>query len=441
MTVILPSNPKRFVRRVLIVDDEPKWCRSMQTLLADISKSCDFEVATEIALSVDEAKQLISQRHFHLVSLDMWMPLASGAMGVEAAVELARHVIGPGAGTTKVVVYSGTFKPEALGFAEAQSDLPRVDRYRKSYSETDDAEGFVEPLTQLQWAKRVIEYLEPDSLNFFSRHRKSHSLDTVTGCWLRQAPKHLPCLLARHATDLDSAWRYGTDATRRVDVALRFIEAATRMAWAQTITILREDGLPLSAPMVPADETLASCIAVLRDLITHHADRLRAWNWFWYLKRGIDALEEGRKLRNVDRHSLAPRSAGSAWATMQEPMMGAMDLSAYWAQNPLWTEIRPGPDGWTGECIAANQWPRARKAVPWPDVPQEARRGRGVWQSAVRIDKDSAKIAWVRWHDWLDEDANGRSWWMPIYTQNRHRRPEMAFLDIDGGHVMTRSVR
>jgi hypothetical protein len=217
-----------------------------------------------------------------------------------------------------------------------------------------------------------------------------------------------------------------------------------RLSLTQTLMLLRHEGR-LKGDVLPVDDSQANCLKLLAELEATHRDTLKAWSWHWYLKRALGPqgpLETARALRNATRHSMAPAAMQATWTQLLPCLLGLMDLSAYWAQHPLWVDIRPGTDGLTGERIAANQWPRQRKPLPPPVANSRMDfRSSAVWQSAVLVDDSKeAKFQMLSWRDLLQLDSNGRACWMCIAEQNLRGRRNQVWLDIDGGGVMTRSA-
>jgi CheY-like chemotaxis protein/anti-sigma regulatory factor (Ser/Thr protein kinase) len=105
--VIAPeSTPRTATRgRVLIVDDEPTMCRSLQTLLRE-----DYDVSSAPG-GAEALAVLKSGEHFDLILCDLMMP---GVSGMELFSQLERER--PGLETRMIFMTGGAFTNEAQAF-------------------------------------------------------------------------------------------------------------------------------------------------------------------------------------------------------------------------------------------------------------------------------------------------------------------------------------
>jgi hypothetical protein len=182
---------------------------------------------------------------------------------------------------------------------------------------------------------------------------------------------------------------------------------------------------------------MLDCLSQLTELVDKHRQDLQRWSWFNYLLPALPFLNEARLLRNEDRHSLRPATSKLTWPKVKPSLQAAMDLSAYWAMHPIWTDLRYDKDGWIGTRIAGNSWPRPRRRLDSEiDFPGQA--SRGAWQTAVKIDSSQAIFEYLNWDTLLEAGDDGRSWWLNINTEVRGSRLSVQQLDLDSGALRSR---
>jgi CheY-like chemotaxis protein len=430
-------------RHLLIVEDELDLAKSLLDLLTKVGKEKEGRrLVTRVASTTKAADWELQSQYWHAVSMDLQMPTEAGrATDFLHGIQMASNAAKSGGLLSKLIVYSGManrekFSPKQLIIVAAR--LPKVDLYSKGLSESvSDDEESRESLTPAQWARRMMDYLFTDdkTIEQVGFEGQAPRLSAV-GCWLQQAPKHLPTLLARHATVLESSWSEAN--SQRVDAALQLIETGTRLAVVQTAALIEHSGGKVGS--LPDGTSLDACLDFLSRLLATYSTELKGWTWQSYLKPVLPALDDARKIRNVLRHTLSPGNPKQAWIELRPLLQAMMDLSAYWAQHPLWTELRYNGTVWTGERLAGNQWPRLRREVGGGiNFDGTAVRG-GVWQSAVRWPENGTgptKVETFQWSQkWLTPDTNGRAWYLPMYTRTlRDQRRETVTLDIDSGNL------
>lgn len=435
--------PASVSKRVLIVEDEKLWHGGMFDLLQAEAKKMPerarITLDIEVATSTKDAASKLAQRFFHVVSMDMRLPGEGGTLKIDQGLSLAQAAHQRAALTSKLVVYSALLSggDESVSI---HAELPKLDRYQKGANDVASTGNALEELTQQGWARRMLAYLDFER-RAFTPAPGARARQTCIGCWLEQAQKHLPPVLARHATEMANAWDAPADLPRKVDSGLRFIEATMRLALAQTWLLAGVEGLRT----LPGNDSWAAVPEMLDALVHKHAEALQTSTWNWHLKRVLPWYGKARALRNQNRHSLAADASSQTWPQLKQPLQAAMDLASYWAQNPLWRKFAPTPDGgWIGERIAGNQWPRARREFVAPGLvmPREAAHGRGVWQTVVES-RGGAQASGptgyqlVDWSGSLDIDPNERAVWLPLYqrTSLRGGPAERVWMDLDqGGH-------
>jgi CheY-like chemotaxis protein len=426
-----PSEAQPLALRVLIVEDEEEaWALPMRELLEGQVARLPIEVTT--VPDEHSARWALAADYFHLISMDMMIPGKARELAVQPGINVAKTAAKSGAVLSKLLVYSSLLgaSPQQAGAALIHNDLPKLDRYAKSYFGAPAPEGIVE-LTPKAWAQRVARLLasEATAVDFGPGDRRL----SVVGAWLEGAVKHLPPLLARHAQTLQNHWDDPEQCAQKVDAAIAFTEVCCRLALAQTQVLLGPDA---PAAALPEQATMAACLDQLENLLRRHGAVLARYSWLNHVKRVLTQLDQARLLRNRIRHSVQPGSAQGNWRQVQGPLRAAMDLAAYWAQHPLWSGLRSGAEGWTGERLAGNGWPRPRRPVSEeaaPAVPPRQRAGL-VWQTAVDVSVPAEpRWVWVDWQHWLTPDDEGRAWWLPIHGEYRSSRRGEVQLDLDGG--------
>lgn len=430
------QNTRRTYRVLIVEDDVPNWAQQMVELLAALQGDSALEVTCTIAANALKAERDMMSGHFHLVSLDMLIPDKAGEMKVTGGIDLARAAFRSGALVSKLLVYSSFLargSEDLDASAKIHSDLPNLDRYAKTASTLVESLASVEHLTQEQWARRVLEYLSSESITLSGSNRAARR--TVIGHWLDTAPKHLPMLLARHAQSLANAWEDPGAVNARFDAAVRFIETTTRLALLQTQVLVAAADAGQIKPSRPNDARISTCLQVLNQLLKNHVQSLAQWSWANYLVPAMPALDEARLLRNEDRHSLSPGMGKAGWLKIRPLLQAAMDLSAYWALHPIWTELRFNVDGWTGERLAGNAWPRPRRKVEMDGKLSGAEVRGGAWQTAVKVDGAAPSLQLLDWSDWLRADNNQRAWWFVAYQEQRGSRLVNQWLDLDSGSL------
>lgn len=433
-------------KRLLVVDDEPDLIVIMSGLLRGFCRQRNVEEPEIHSVhNTHDADLALSHSYWHLVSMDLILPTAAGRQ-VESrnGVEMVRRAAKSGGLMSKLISYSALLgdidnRPKEL--TRASTQLPKIDLYAKSsMAVSEGGDEPIEPLTPGGWANRVLDYLFTDDRYIDAEDYAGGSRRlSAVGCWLQQAPRHLPTILARHATVLDSFWE--DTGTQRIDAALQFIEAGTRLAVAQTCALIEHSGGRVQT--IPDGANMDQCLKYLGELMDQEAHLLKPWTWRSYARPAIPALDQARLLRNQLRHALTPINARHAWSQLRPSLQAMMDLSGYWAQHPIWTELRNSNRQWTGERLAGNQWPRPRREVGANlEFDATALRG-GAWQSAVRWapgGKGPVAVETFQWSTrWLRPDSNGRAWHIPLYRRSsRTQRHEWVTMDIDGGELGAR---
>jgi hypothetical protein len=201
---------------------------------------------------------LMARQHFHLMSLDMRLPAGLMDSGVSEVngVELAQ---GPwlGALLPKTIIYSATLEPDDDGKYQASgmtvAQLPH-DKYAKSSgAKSASAALSIETLSPMEWARRVLDYLDYGKRELQIPPRLAPKPPPKTRPWALGcgAAQGLPPALARLAQELQRDWpatgQHRINAAA-VDTALKFIESSLRLAVAQTAVLLRKKptncGLP-----------------------------------------------------------------------------------------------------------------------------------------------------------------------------------------------------
>jgi CheY-like chemotaxis protein len=178
-------------RRVLVVDDDDDLRRVLFETLSELAADSGMVLDIEQANGVSQAENALARRHFNIASLDMMMPLASGRLSLDAGVELARLGTSSGAAISKLIAYSGYLAPEKEEFAELMEVLPKIDRYVKTADESEAATARTETLTPAQWSQRILDYLQPETLQLTSSSR-DRPPSTCQRCWHATPPTWNP---------------------------------------------------------------------------------------------------------------------------------------------------------------------------------------------------------------------------------------------------------
>lgn len=412
--------------RVLIVEDEERWYAAMQRNLEDAVQDIKLSgVHCQIAKSLDSALDQLLSAPWSLVSLDMRIPRAQGAL-VQAIVgkQLAddsrtRHALG------KFLIYSATLSVELADFdaheAMLVSALGVEDKFGKAGKSSDSApEGGFQPLTPYDWSRRVLAYLAAETRQLSDGHPTDQKRTSV-GAWLERAPSRLPPMLARLAQELANAW--DDKGMSKVDAALPLIEAASTLALTQTLVVLHA-ALGRSAGFdyfVPQDDRQVSVLDQLDELVRLHATELSRWNWSgWLTPEVMQAFREANQLRNDLRHTFQALNARSAWARLLPTLRPVMDLCSYWAMHPIYTDLQYSRSGWRAQSLASTAWPTPIETLtPDADFPVDAANagrstGDPYWQGVYR--RDNEQQPWqhqaVHWGDWLLRDDPEPGAWL-----------------------------
>lgn len=420
--------------RVLIVDDEKRdWAEPMKEALTDVAKEKGYNGKLKIYIAEDkqQAESLLAKYGFHVTSLDMRLPERKGELlSVDTGLSLARGF--PWVGFPKRLIYSQTLRVEE--FQSHPNDTMQVlriptDLYAKpTGSDADQEQQAVETLTVKRWAERVFDSLINDTFNISTNPLYGKHLSLV-GAYLQFGVVALPPLLASHLQTLENNWERRT--SDRVEAAIGFIEAASRLALAQSAVLCQAQGENLE---LPSDERMVTCLNSLEIV----RKRLSGWNWCNYLtEETLQALQQARRERNDKAHSVETLDPQKRWANLRSPLQYAMDLASYWVRHPLVVDLRFSRDGWSAELLAGTASPRPRHLLPpGMEYPIEALSDE-VWQNTWLLPpeyKDEPVRKAVSWKNWLIPDLRtGKQWWFPICQQGRKK----TCLDLISGEIRT----
>lgn len=423
--------------RVLIVDDELRdWARPMKEALERTAKDLGHSGRLEIDIAEDkiQAEAFLGRHNYQVTSLDMRLPEHKGGLlSVNPGLSLARGF--PWVGFPKLLVYSMTLRIKE--FQDHPSDAIMVlqlpaDLYAKpTGADTDTENRPIEMLAVKAWAKRVADSLLSDELKL-SADRADRKRLTVIGAYLEHGVNASPPLLASHLQRLSNNWTQ--PKLDRVEAAVRFIEAAARLAFVQSAVLCEAQGESVD---IPGEENWFHCCNTLKEL----RKRLNGWNWCNYLtNETINAFHTARIERNIKSHSLEDNDAVKWWANLRLPLQYAIDLAAYWVRHPLTVDLRCSPDGWSAELLAGLANPRSRHLLPQDmNFPPEAV-GNGIWQNVWRLSSDTKKDPErkpLNWATWLVPDSHvGNRWWFPVSQKGRSRN----CLDLVSGSTSNLSL-
>ena len=353
---------------VLIIEDEEAWQMAMTRNLRALVGH--MEIESGLSVNLNDALNKVRSRAWRVVSLDMRIPEAAGALvTVDVGIKFSKRrdmsrYLG------KLMIYSATLAIETsdpLGAEEVSSER-RFDGYRtaslglekyaKAESDNIDLKGSDwEFLSTHGWAKRVVEFLSSDKLQ--TEHVASGRVSkTAIGFWLERAPRALPPVLARHAQDLANAWN--EPGSTKTDVAIRLIETAACLALGQTLVLLAQPS-PMQTPQAaawPTDGLHASMLNALDDLLARHTAQLSKWNWSgWMTPATLSAMRAAHAIRNEKSHSKQRVNARDEWQTLLPHLRVVMDLCGYWALHPLCADLRYDHNGWRAQLLASTAWP------------------------------------------------------------------------------------
>lgn len=425
---------KNYPYRILIVDDENRdWANPMREALEDAADDAGFNnIQLDIAFDGNSTKHKLAQQPFHIVSLDMRLPENKGeAVTFDTGVKLAKSFTF--IGFPKVLIYSQSLRDIAIKQdPSATMTVLKIamDSYAKpTGSEADKAKRPVETLSKLEWAKRLIDYLQPDQLRLTEPKQNNALLpeyETLLGAYFHYGVLLLPPVLAKHLQELENVWQ--TKDARRNDAAIKFIETTARLALAQC-AVLSEQAI---AQVLPKDERVVNCLNALQTVLPSVANA----NFSNYLNQdAITAFREALKERNNVRYSLTVNNPSHFWAELRVPLQYAMDVAAFWVRHPLCIDLGSRRDGWNAELLAGTSTPRKRYPLPESiDFPNAVFQDNLVWQHIWLLSPHEPEPIAIHWGEWLIADSRSeRAWWLLIHQQNNQR----VYLDLDSGNTKT----
>jgi CheY-like chemotaxis protein len=308
-----------FAFDILIVEDEAKWRTPMVKSLEDADISWRFHVETSD--HTDDAKEKISKRHFHLISIDQNMPQQKDMqITKDHGISFHKECL-DGLHATKLIVYTG------YGTAEIGNDIGRQGtRYiLKSISGKDTADDST--LSAEGWGRHVHDFLTKNYIPFA----------------LERGGKWLPMAMAersRRALDDLENGRHEGYVRRIIDLW----DTTLHLSAALTAALCRAAGLRLNTP---APRTLAEIEALLKTNWPLLKQTGWAGPWPRFIGKGAEnGSAVGRKfldkastpIRNL-RNQLAHTYSNEGWlakaSEIDRHTPYLLDALAFWMETPL----------------------------------------------------------------------------------------------------------
>jgi CheY-like chemotaxis protein len=393
---------------IVVAEDEAKWYEPMlERLQMELGRrhhqSVDKAELPEPLLreATQEVLATLRSQPVRMLSLDLKMPSIKGA---EVSQEFGRtlaesrplqRLMGQtiGYSATLVAEYPESYRQDFV------RSVPNV------YSKTANNQH-APHLNVIHWAELVTQCAVSNELETTDLRDNEGNLlrpmPTALGRWFDQAGVLLPPMLAKLSVQLHNAWAAEQTAAR-LDAAVKFIEAVsllalaqTAVAWEATCThpLVETSVLPIddqpSWPKLPMREGQGGVLQSLRQgracLEAALQARGLACNWLGWLQPGtVGLLHKANDLRNRMRHDLNVRDTGDDWEALLPCLRHTMDLATYWGLHPLCLNVgRDGKQRWQAEFYAGRGLPSPRQLLDdGIRVPAaaEALAQRGLWQS------------------------------------------------------------
>ncbi|VFM94963.1 MAG: hypothetical protein BECKG1743D_GA0114223_100104 [Candidatus Kentron sp. G] len=337
-----------FQFRLLIIEDQKRWCRDMAESLWDILGTDSARYWYDWAEDATEAKEKVASNHYHFISIDQNIPERPGELVMS---EIGQSLWERFAKTQRFsfrIVYTAygetALGDDAVRTGKAEywhkSMTGRTHRERAIYS----ADG---------WAERIGEILDREYI----------------GHALRQAGEFLPPGMARIAGQIAESCRVGDKPDFEVPPEKEAIylkdclvlwDLALHLAWVQAIA-LNQEPYARTGMTVENSENPAVREADLLRLLPEIAKKDWLGAWAKYIGPGDPETREGAGGRFLEQASGPLRQLrdrlsntftfGSLQKEVQascDSLLALLDALAFWADNPLFTHVRrqEEQEGW-----------------------------------------------------------------------------------------------
>ena len=343
---------KFLIWRVLVVEDDESKLDQMQKVLDSLSLSYDS------ARSTNDARILMRQCGYHLLSLDQRIPEQSGeTTNLTSGANLDRESqrLAP---LARKIFYTAQMSKDHFFVKEVERAAKLAGRlpaqiWHKSAHDNPSENKY----TAMGWAQALVEYLDT--------HYLPH--------YLRSGQDLLPAPLARCCADLNNKFGLNAqdhdepqslvkDANNWPYIAeqwLRFYEITLLLSVAQA---------HLWAPRAPCS-ALSCAASSLMTQLEHYCNRgsdAELESWRCYTANGAS----GSVLLLLQEHEqrLAWLETGvrgnNAWdhQTFLQLMLPVLATAEYWATRPLISKVRQlSPGRYQAKRISSASW-------PWPNI-------------------------------------------------------------------------